>query len=109
MTDTFKVLGQVTPGAGTLTTLYTVPAVTSSTLSTLLAANRSSLPTNFRVSVAVAGAADEAKQYLYYDVPLAANDTFAATLGVTLATTDLVRVRSSNGQVSFNLFGVEVT
>ena len=44
---------------------------------------------------------------LYYDLPLAANDTFAATLGVTLGTTDKVRVYASTANLSFNLFGQE--
>lgn len=109
MADTSKVLGQAIPAAATLTTLYTVPGATSAVVSTLKACNQSPSQTTVRVSVAVAGAADTAKQYLYYELPIAGYDSFSATEGWTMATTDVVRAYSTNGLVSFNLFGVEVT
>lgn len=108
MSDTVKVLGQVNPAATTLTTLYTVPGARTTTVSTLTACNQAAVAATFRVSVQVAAAADNAKQYLYYDLNLAANDTFAATLGITLAATDVVKVYASSATLSFNLFGVEV-
>lgn len=107
--DTLKVLGQVNPNATTLTTLYTVPEATSATVSSVVVANRSATPTTFRISVAVAGAEDTEKQYLYYDVSIDGNDTFIATIGVTLATTDVVRCYATLATLSFQLFGVEVT
>ena len=110
MTDTFKVLGQSFPSAATLTTLYTVPALTSTTASSITVCNQSSTTADsFRISIQVAAAADTSKQYIYYNLPLAANDTFIATIGATLATTDVVKCYSSGGLSSFNLFGVEVT
>lgn len=107
--DRPKVLGQAAPAAGALTSLYTVTAAIRSVVSTLKACNRSSSPTTIRVSIAIAGAADTPAQYVYYDLPLAANDTFSATEGWTLAPTDVVRVYSGNGNVAFNIFGVETT
>lgn len=107
--DTAKVLGQAYPAAATLTAAYTVPATGRAVVSTLKACNRDSSPTAIRVSIAVANAADEAKQYVYYDLPLDANDTFAATEGWTLGPGDVVRCYSANGLVAFNLFGVEIT
>jgi len=59
--------------------------------------------------VAVAGAALATKQYLYYDVAIGGNDTFMATIGITLATTDVVRVYATLATLSFNLFGIETT
>lgn len=104
-----KVLGQSKPSATTLTALYTVPALTQATASTITVCNQSSVATSFRISVAPAGAADTPSQYLYYDIPIAGNDTFAATLGITLATTDVVRVYNTLATLSFSLFGVETT
>ncbi len=109
MSLTQKVLGQSKPGATTLTDLYTVPAVTSATASTITVCNQSSVATSFRISVAPGGAADAASQYLYYDVAIAGNDTFAATIGITLATTDKVRVYNTLATLSFSLFGMETT
>lgn len=109
MANTIKVLAQSIPPSTTLTDVYTVPASTTATVSTIVVCNTSAVSDTFRVSVAVAGAADETKQYLYYDVPIPANDTFAATLGVTLAATDVIRAYSNSGDLAINIYGVEVT
>ena len=108
MADSLKVLGQVIPSAGVLTPLYT-PAGSSAVVSSVLACNRGSAAARFRLAVAVAAAADDPKQYLYYDQILAPFTTFAVTLGIALATTDAIRVQSDTGTVAFNAFGVEVT
>jgi homoserine dehydrogenase len=107
--ETFKNLGQQGPAGNTLTDLYTVPGATSAVVSSVIVCNRSLLDTTFRLSHAIAGAADTAAQYLYYDASVQAGATFIATVGLTLATTDVIRCLSSNGLVSFNLYGVEKT
>lgn len=107
--EAVKSLGQAYPAANTLTTLDTVPGATQHVVSSLIVCNQGDQPGTFRVSKAVAGAADEAKQYLYYDEPIGSKRAFAITLGITLAATDVVRVLSSNGRMSFNLEGSEIT
>lgn len=107
MAESIKVLGQINPIAGVLTTAYTAP--NQAVVSSLSICNQSATPTTFRVSIAVAGAADDPKQYLYYDVPLSGNATFIATIGVTLGATDVIRVQSGGGVLSFNFFGSEVS
>jgi len=109
VTDTFKVLGQAAPAAATLTAAYTVPAVLGAVVSSIVVCNRDAGVALFRISVAVAGAADNVKQYLVWDAETIGNDTTALTLGVTLAPTDVVRVRSNTTFLSFNIFGEEVT
>ena len=109
MAETLKVLDQTAPSAASLTDGYTVPASTSAVVSTLVVANRSGTPTAFRVSVAPAGAGDSVEQYLYYDIAIDGNDTFAATIGITLETTDVVRVYATLATLSFTLFGSEIT
>lgn len=109
MASTFKVLAQSKPSATTLTDAYTVPGATQATISTIVVANQSSSATSFRISVAIAGAADTAAQYLYYDIAIPGNDTFAATVGITLGAADVVRVYNTDATLSFNLFGVEAS
>lgn len=109
MASTYKCLGQIAPSAATLTTLYTVPSSTSTTCSTLTISNSSATATSFRVSVRVAAAVDNAKQYLYYDIAIPGNDTFVATLGITLAATDVISVYATLATLAFNLYGVEIT
>lgn len=107
MADTIQVLSQTKPGAASLTTGYTAgnPTVVSS----IVVCNQSSTATSFRISVAVAGAGDTAAQYLYYDVPINGNDTFVATLGISLAATDVIRVYNTLATLSFNIFGIITT
>ena len=109
MVKTIKVLGQVEPAAATLTTLYTVPAATSTVISSLVVCNLSSVTTTFRVAVRVAGAAITNKQYIYYGVTIAGNDTFIFTGGISLATTDVISVYCTLATVVFNVFGQETT
>lgn len=109
MAEILRTLAQSAPGATSLTDIYTVPALTSTVLSSMIVCNRGITATTFRISIAVAGAADATKQYLYYDVPISKNNTFIATIGVTLATTDVVRVYAGNANLSFTLVGVEET
>lgn len=109
MADTLKILGQSALAATTLSDVYTVPAATAATVSTVTVCNRGATPATFRLSVAIGGAADTAAQYLFYDQTLDANTTFAATIGITLATTDKLRAYASTANISVNVFGIEVT
>jgi hypothetical protein len=105
----WKVLGQQAPAAASLTALYTVPGATATVVSSIVVCNRDSADATFRVSVAVAGAADAVAQYLYFDAAVPANRTFIATIGVTLGAADVVRGYSSSGLLSFQVFGQEIS
>ena len=109
MTDVIKVLGQVAPSATTATTLYTVPNLVQTTISSLVICNRSGSAVTFRVSVRVAAASADNKQYLFYDKSLAANATQTVVIGITLSQTDVVTVYGSDGNLTFSLFGVETS
>jgi hypothetical protein len=109
MATVYKTLGQSSPSATTETALYTVPAATSAVASSVIVCNRSAVLSTFRISIAIAGAATSNKDYIYYDLPIGANDTFIATIGVTLAATDEVRVYASNTNLSFSLYGSEIS
>jgi hypothetical protein len=109
MPTVYKTLGQVSPSATTETDLYTVPAATSSVASSVIVCNRSAVLSTFRISIAVGGGATANKDYIYYDLPIGANDTFIATIGVTLAATDKVKVYASNTNLSFSLYGSEIS
>ena len=109
MAETHKVLGQVDPSAATLTDLYTVPGATSTSISSLTVTNRSSIATSFRITIAVGGAADANIQQLYFDVPIPGNETFIATIGMSLAATDKIRVRATLATLTFMATGIEIT
>lgn len=107
-TVTPKVLGQSKPAATTLTDLYTVPASTNTVISHLAISNPGGTADTFRVSVAIAGAADALAQYVDYDIALGIGDAIEVLKGATLAATDKVRVRSAGGSLAFTLFGEEI-
>lgn len=109
MADISKVLAQVNPAAVTLTTLYTVPAATSTVVSSLCICNEAATDATFRISIQIAAAVDNAKQYLYYDAIVPANDTYIATIGMTLAATDVIKCYASSTTVAFQAFGIEIT
>jgi len=108
MPTTYKVLGQVNPSATTATTLYTVPASTSTVVSTITVANLAGSAATFRISVRPAGAAQTNAMYIAYDVTVGATDTTTLTLGLTLATTDVVTVYASTANLAFNAYGSEI-
>jgi glucose-6-phosphate dehydrogenase assembly protein OpcA len=102
-----KVLGQINPSATTATTLYTVPSSKSAVISSLTVCNQASTAATFRVAVRPGGATLAALHYVAYDVAVGAADTTALTLGITLATTDVVTVYASTANISFNAYGDE--
>ena len=108
MATVYKVLGQSNPSATTATTLYTVPASTSTVVSTITVANLAGSAATFRISVRPAGAAQTNAMYIAYDVTVGATDTTTLTLGLTLATTDVVTVYASTANLAFNAYGSEI-
>jgi len=109
MPNTYKVLGQAVPSAvSTLTTLYTVPSATSTVASTLTICN-TGVSTTVRVAVRPAEAAIVDKHYIVYETALNQYDTLFFTLGLSLATTDVVSIYAGTITVAFNLYGTEIT
>lgn len=98
-------LGQVAPSATILTEIYTVPAL-KSTVCRVIITDTGGVTATFRVSVGVDGAADDIKQYIAYDRPIEPNDT-GSTIAFIIGSADVVRVRSSTGNLSFSLTGIE--
>lgn len=109
MATTYKVLGQLNPSATTATTLYTVPSSTSSVVSTISVCNAGSSAATFRIAVRPAGATLEQKHYLIYGATVPASDTTMITVGLTLATTDVVTVYASSANLSFQAYGSELS
>lgn len=99
-----KVGGQADLAATTLTDIYTVPAGKRVIAGAVIFTNRAAAATTVRLSVAVNGAADALKQYLYYDVPLAGNDALAWTAPLPIAAGDVVRARAAAANVSAQVF-----
>jgi hypothetical protein len=109
MPTVYKVLGQSKPSAATATTLYTVPASTSTVVSTITVCNQTISDDTFRIAVRPAGASLADQHYIVFGDSILANDVYSLTLGLTLATTDVITVYTTNGSCSFNAYGSEIS
>lgn len=109
MAKSYKVLGQSAPSATTNTNVYTVPAATEAVISTITIANRDSNSATYRIAVRPNGETINNKDYITYNTVVPGNDTIALTLGITLSETDVITVYASSANLSFNIFGSEIS
>lgn len=109
MPTNYKVLGQSAPSATTNTDIYTVPASTQTVVSTIAVCNRGATSATYRIAIRVAGSALSNEEYIAFDTAITANNSTMITIGVTLNATDVVTVYASNANLSFSLFGSEIS
>ena len=110
MANVLKVLGQAVPASvNTDVDVYTVPGATSAVATTITISNLTSENITAQLRIRVAGAAATNKQLLGKDFPIYANDTISFTLGVGLATTDVISFQASTVSCSCQVFGQEIT
>jgi hypothetical protein len=102
----YKVLGQLA-ATTSATAVYTVPASTETVVSTITVCNRSASARTYRIILRPNDETLDNKHYLAYDVSVAANDTTALTLGITMDATDKLYVSGSTNDLTFNVFGSE--
>lgn len=107
----YKVLGQVAASATTEQELYTVPTSSAAVVSSIVVANRSASTRTYRLAVKPTSGTTLADQhYIAYDVTIAANDSVALTLGITLAAGNSIRCyASAASSITFSVFGSELS
>jgi len=111
MARAYKILGQSSPSANVLTTLYTVPAGNSAIISTITIANLDEGSANggaFRISANTSGSATANANYLAYGVNVPGRDTVTLTLGITLAAGSQISVNANSALLAFSAFGTEI-
>jgi hypothetical protein len=109
MAQAYKVLAQSAPAATTNTDMYTVGAGLQVVASTVTICNRAASSATYRIAVRNGGATLANQHYIAYDATVAANDTIALTLGITLQASDIITVYASSTNLSLNIFGCEIT
>ena len=117
MTTTYKKLGSVVAtmtvgtsaiaSSGLNTTLYTVPSLTSTVVSSIVVCNLGLNEHTFRI--AIGNGTITLKDYIYYDLTIAGNDTFFCTAGITMATGNTIIVQANATDVVFSAFGSEIS
>jgi hypothetical protein len=109
MAYSYKVLGQAIPAPQSNVDLYTVPASTSAIISTVNVCNQSASNVTFRLSIRPAGVTGTSKHFIVYDSPIPSQDTIALSLGMSLGNTDVITAWTYQGNISFAVFGTEIT
>jgi len=109
MTTTRKVLAQHVPAAAATELMYTVPTGAQAVISSLICCNLSSLEDKATIAVVESGDSLASKNIIYYQLPIGGENTFVATIGITMNTGDMLYVYSLNGTTSFSAFGQEIT
>lgn len=109
MATNYKVLGQSKPSSSTLTSAYTVPAATQAVVANICISNLSSASSLFRIAIRPAGATIEDRHYIVYDSAIPGYSYEFLTMPITVNATDVISVYSSTGNLSFSIFGSEIS
>lgn len=110
MATTYKRSGiQGTASTSTYATLYSVPASTSSVISTIAICNTASAAATYRIGFDDTAGTPTAAEWLVYDATVDGNDTVFLSVGAALAAEKYVRVSSSADTVTFSAFVSEIS
>ena len=109
MPTTYKILGQAAPISNALTDIYTVPSATEAVISTITVCNQTATNVSYSISIASNGAADANLQYIIRGGVVPAADSIGITLGITANAADVIRANTNSANISFNIFGSEIT
>jgi hypothetical protein len=110
MAETFKVAQvQGTAGVTTYATLYNTSASAQAVISTIAICNTASTAATYRIGIMGSAGTPGDAQWLAFGTALAANDTVALTLGLTLGNSQFIRVSSSANTVTFSAYISEIT
>ncbi len=109
-TETYSVLGQAAPTGTTETTLLTVGAAQQVVASTLAICNITANTCHADVNVRPGGAAVANAHANLRNTAIDPYTTLFVTIGLTLAATDVVSVRSDTGNgLAFSLYGTVIS
>ena len=115
MPTAYKILGQTLPTANLLSNVYVVPTSTSAIISTITVCNQSSANANVDIMIRPINETLANKHYLIKGVTIPRADTMILSPGITLNASVIVAVNNAvvtgetAANVSFNVFGVELT
>lgn len=107
-TETMKTPSFSAPAANTLTSLYTVPASTSTVIPTINVCNTASVAATFRIGIRPNGAEIQPQNYLIYENSIAGYESIIFNQGIILDAGDILAVYSSASTVAFTAFKMEV-
>ena len=109
MATVYKVLGQHNSTANTIVDVYTVPGSTSAVLSSITVCNQTAANASYSIAIAPNGETANDKHFIVRGGVVPQADAVGITLGLTMDAADVVRCNTNTSNVSFNVFGSEVT
>lgn len=110
MAQTYKRLGAINPSANTQTNVYVVPAATSAVISTIAICNQSATNASYSLIVMPTYAASApAIDFIVRGAVVPAADTIFLTIGLTANATTVVAANTNSSNVSFSIFGSEIS
>jgi hypothetical protein len=112
MAQTYKRLGAINPSANTQTNVYVVPASTEAVISSIVICNQDSTNVSYSLimmpSAAFASPA-AAANYVIRGAVVPAADSIILTIGLTANAGSIFAANTNNPNVSFSMFGSEIT
>ena len=110
MATAYKILGQSAPANTSNADLYTVPSATSTIVSSVTITNTTATAANATIYIRKAGAAAATTNALVYAQSIPGNSTVSYTIGLTLATTDVITINTATASaLTFQAFGSELS
>jgi len=108
MTTKLKILGQSNPLANTLTTVYTVPSLNTSIISSITVCNVGTDNSRFSLAIVPSSLQANTNSYIAFNTTVLGYDMVHLTLGITLGANDRLQANVQTSNISINAFGTEV-
>ena len=112
MAQTYKRLGAINPSANTQTNVYVVPASTEAVISTIAICNQDSTNVSYSLIVMPPGAfasPSAAANFVIRGAVVPAADSIILTIGLTANAGTVIAANTNNPNVSFSIFGSEIS
>lgn len=111
-TNTYKILGQLSPTANSQSNVYVVPSLTESVISSITIANQTTTNSSYSLMVfpssEFSSPASNGKYFLIRGGLIPGGDAASLTLSLTLPA-GAILAANTNGTLSFSAFGVEIS
>lgn len=109
MATTYKILGQVSPTANTLSNVYVVPAATEGIVNSIIISNQTASNASFSIVVRPIDQSLDNKHYVVRGCVVPASDTMTMTLSLTLPANTILAANTNSSSISFGAYGVEIS
>jgi hypothetical protein len=110
MTTNYKLLAQTAPTANTETLSYAVPGSTSVIIRSINITNTSSSADTYYIAIVPTSSSSATNtNYISYNNTILGNTTISLKAGYTIQSSGGIRVKSLNGNLTFTLFGAEIS